>query len=117
VLYRVEELERFAGTVDVLAVDRYPCSHAHGCDYTKIDEAIHELNRLKVRYWAVIQAHGDEWYRVPTPSELHEQFVRWRASRMEGYLVFAWRWPDEEPSLWLANHPELQAQLAVENAR
>lgn len=34
----------------------------------------------------------------------------------EGYLVFAWRFPDDQPSLWLANSPLLQSQLAVENA-
>jgi hypothetical protein len=36
---------------------------------------------------------------------------------MQGYLVFAWRWPRNDPSLWLANHPVLQAQLARENAQ
>ena len=116
VLYRLEELALFAGTVDVLAVDRYPCSLRNGCDYSIIDEGIAELDRLGVRYWGVIQAHGDTWYRVPTPEELHQQFLRWRASRMEGYFVYAWHWPDLQPSLWLANHPELQAQLAIENA-
>jgi hypothetical protein len=35
---------------------------------------------------------------------------------MEGYLVFAWRYPDDDPSLWLANNPALLAQLALENA-
>jgi hypothetical protein len=116
VLYRVDELKRFAGTADVLAVDHYPCSIDHGCDFGKIDESIRELDRLGVRYWAVIQAHGDDWYRVPTPAELHQQFVRWRASRMEGYLVFAWRWPDGDPSSWLQNDRALQWQLAKENA-
>lgn len=115
VIYRVEELKLFAGTVDVLAVDRYPCSIRNGCDFTKVDEAIAEVDRLGVRYWGVIQAHGDDWYRLPTAEELHQQFVRWRSSRMEGYLVFAWQWPEGEPSLWLANHRELQAQLAKEN--
>ncbi len=116
-IYRVKELRLFAGTVDVIAVDRYPCSIRKGCDFSKIDEAIAEVDRLGIRYWGVIQAHGDDWYRVPTPAELHEQFARWRASRAEGYLVFAWRWPDEDPSLWLANHRELQAQLVKENAQ
>jgi len=36
---------------------------------------------------------------------------------MEGYLVFAWHHPEGMHSLWLANHPRLQAQLAEENAR
>jgi hypothetical protein len=116
VIYKVDELKLFAGTVDILAVDRYPCSIRNGCDFSKIDEAIAEVDRLGVRYWGVIQAHGDDWYRPPTPAELHQEFVRWRASRMEGYLVFSWRWPDDQPSLWLANNPQLQAQLAKENA-
>jgi hypothetical protein len=73
----------------------------------------------------VIQAYGDgasalcgssPWYRLPTPGELHQEFVHWSATKMEGYLVFAWHWPDCDSSVWLANHPELQAQLALENA-
>src|SRR5215210_9018554 len=116
-LYEVDELKRFAGTVDVLAFDHHPCSIRHGCDFGKIDEGIAELDRLAVRYWGVIQAHGDGWYRVPTAAELHEQFEHWRASRMEGYLVFAWRWPRDQPSLWLARNRELQEQLKKENAK
>jgi hypothetical protein len=115
VVYRVEQFEAFAGTVDVLAADRYPCSIQNGCDFSKIDAAIAELDRLGVRYWGVVQAHGDDWYRAPTPAELHEEFEHWRASRMEGYLVFSWRWPPAQPELWLANDPDLQAQLALEN--
>jgi hypothetical protein len=63
----------------------------------------------------VIQAFGDDYYRLPTPEELHTQFDRWRNTNIEGYLVFAWRDPDDHPENWLANHPELQAQLAIEN--
>jgi hypothetical protein len=115
-LYRREQFAPFAGTVDLLAVDRYPCTHRYGCDFSRIDEVVAELDRLGVRYWGVIQAHGDEWYRVPTRSELHRSFDHWRASRMEGYLVFSWRWPDDRPSLWLANNRRLQRQLEIENA-
>jgi hypothetical protein len=115
IVYKNEQFALFAGTVDVLALDKYPCSLKNGCDYSKIDDAVAEADRLGVRYWAVIQAHGDDWYKVPSPDELHQQFLHWRASRMEGYIVFAWHWPDNDSSLWLANHPELQAQLDVEN--
>jgi hypothetical protein len=116
VIYQNEQLKRFAGTVDVLALDKYPCSHKFGCDYSKIDRMAAKADRLGVRYWGVIQAHGDEWYRLPTPEELHQEFVHWRATNMEGYLVFSWAWPPDDPTLWLANHPELQQQLALENA-
>ena len=53
--------------------------------------------------------------RLPTASEIHQQFVHWRATAMTGYLVFAWRWPADTPSLWLENQPDLQTQLKAEN--
>jgi hypothetical protein len=113
--YKVEQFKLFAGTVDVLALDRYPCTFKYGCDYGRIDQAVAEADRLGVRYWGVVQAHGDDWYRQPTPAEMDAQFRRWRATRMEGYLVFAWRWPSDEPRRWLANNGALQAQLKEEN--
>jgi hypothetical protein len=117
VTYKIEQFRLFAGTVDILGLDKYPCSITHGCDFSKIDAEAAEADRLGVRYWGVVQAHGDSWYKVPTADELHQEFEHWRATNMEGYLVFAWRFPDDMPQNWLANHPELQAQLAVENAR
>jgi hypothetical protein len=114
--YQVDQFRRFAGTTDVIALDHYPCSIAHGCDYAVIGEQAAEADRLGIRYWGVIQAQGDEWYKVPTVDELHQQFVRWRATHMQGYLVFAWRWPRDRPSLWLQHNGGLQAQLARENA-
>jgi len=115
--YQVDQFARFAHTTDIIALDHYPCSHSHGCDFSVIDEEAAEADRLGIRYWGVIQAHGDDWYRVPTPAELHQEFEHWRATRMEGYLVFAWRWPRDQPSLWLQDNQPLRAQLAVENAR
>lgn len=116
VTYHVDQLAMFAGTVDIIGLDRYPCKISlNGCDYSVIDRQAAETDRLGIRYWGVIQAHGDDYYKLPTPAELHEEFVHWRATNMEGYLVFSWRWPEIDPSLWLANHPELQAQLAEEN--
>jgi hypothetical protein len=116
VTYRVDQLALFAGTVDIIGLDHYPCTIEHGCDYSKIDQAAAAADRLGIRYWGVIQAHGDDWYKVPTPEELHQEFEHWRTTNMEGYLVFAWHYPDDRPSLWLAHHPRLQAQLAIENA-
>ena len=113
---KVEQFKLFAHTVDVLGLDHYPCSIKNGCVYSKIDAQAAVADRLGVRYWGVIQAVGDDWYKVPTPAELHQQFVHWRATNMEGYLVYAWRFPEDDPSRWLANNPALQAQFAVENA-
>ena len=118
VLQRPEQLKLFARTVDVIGLDRYPCKvHLNGCDYSVIHRQAAEANRLRIRYWGVIQAHTDGYYKLPTPAELHQQFVHWRRTKMEGYLVFAWRWPEDEPENWLANRPALRAQLAKENAR
>jgi hypothetical protein len=115
---RPEQLKLFARTVDVIGLDRYPCKvHLNGCDYSIIHRQAREADRLRIRYWGVIQAWGDDYYKLPTPSELHGQFVHWRRTKMRGYLVFAWRYPRDAPETWLANHPELQAQLAKENAR
>ena len=118
VLQRPEQLKLFARTVDVIGLDRYPCKvHLNGCDFSIIRRQSAEANRLRIRYWGVIQAHTDGYYKLPTPAELHQQFVHWRRTKMEGYLVFAWRWPEDEPENWLANRPELLAQLAKENAQ
>jgi hypothetical protein len=115
----------WAGKTDILGLDHYPCSYKNGCDYSKIDAEAAEADRLGIRYWGVIQAYSDgasalcgssPWYRLPTPDELHQEFVHWGATNMEGYLVFAWHYPDCDSSVWLSNHPELQAQLALENA-
>lgn len=116
VTYHVDQLQLFAHTVDVIGLDHYPCSIQHGCDYSKIVAEAAEADRLGIRYWGVIQAYGDEWYKLPTPEELHMQFSFWRSTRMEGYLVFAWRWPPGRPGLWLSNHPQLQTELARDNA-
>jgi hypothetical protein len=115
VTYKIDQFRLFAHTVDVLGLDVYPCSIQDGCDYTKIDAQAEVADKLNVRYWGVIQAFGDDWYKLPTADELHREFVHWRATNMEGYLVFAWRHPDGMRSLWLENHPDLQAQLALEN--
>jgi hypothetical protein len=112
-----DQLKSFAGTVDIIGLDHYPCSIQHGCVYSKIQAQAATADRLHIRYWGVIQAYGDDWYKVPTAEELHQEFVHWRRTRMEGYLVFAWRYPDDQPAQWLANNPSLQAQLAIENRR
>jgi hypothetical protein len=115
VTFHVDQLKLFAGTVDVIGLDHYPCSHEHGCDYSIITDEAAAADRLGIRYWGVVQAHGDEYYAQPSPAELHQEFERWRSTRMEGYLVFGWRWPPDRPALWLTRNRGLQSQLAVEN--
>lgn len=115
VSYKLEQFPLFAGTVDIIGLDHYPCSIKDGCDFTRIDKAAAAADRAGIRYWGVIQAFGDSYYKLPTPDELAQQFAHWRTTRMEGYLVFSWHWPPGHKSLWLANHPELQRQLSIEN--
>jgi hypothetical protein len=116
VTYHVDQLAQFAGKTDVIGLDHYPCSIPNGCRYSLIDQEAAAADRLGIRYWGVIQAHGDDYYRQPTPAQLHQEFRHWRATKMSGYLVFAWRWPRNRPSLWLANHSGLKSQLSRENA-
>jgi hypothetical protein len=104
----------YVGMVDVIGVERYPCSWKNGCVFSKIDDAVSLAEAAAVpHYWAVIQAHQDDWYRLPTADELHEEFRHWRLSRMEGYIVFAWEWAGTT----LETHPELLDALRIENAR
>ncbi len=80
-----------ANTTDILGIIVYPCSYPSGCVYSKIDERIAQAEAAGVdRYWGAPQSFGDEYYRVPTPTEQIEIFERWNASRMEGYLGYAW---------------------------
>jgi hypothetical protein len=115
VIYR--QFADWVGTVDIIGLDFYPCSYSNGCVYSKIDDKVAQAEAAGItRYWGVIQAHGDDWYRQPTPDEEHQIFQHWRATRMQGYLVFSWEWPPDNPDLWLANNPPLQAQLQIENS-
>ena len=102
----------YVGTIDIIGADRYPCSWAKGCVFTDIDETIGLLETAKVpRYWAIVQAFADSYYRWPTAEELHEEFRQWRASSMEGYIVFSWAYGGDT----LANHPDLVNALTTEN--
>jgi hypothetical protein len=105
----------YVGMADVIGVERYPCSLASGCVFSKIDDQIALAEAAGIpRYWALIQAFGTpDYYRLPTAEELHEEFRHWRASRMEGYMVFAWSWKDN----LLEDHPDLLQALWEENAQ
>src|SRR2546430_7951463 len=104
----------YVGTVDIIGVDRYPCSYVNGCVFSKIDDTLALLDQAGVpRYWAFIQAFADSYYRMPTADELHEEFRHWRRSRMEGYVVFSWAYGADT----LENHPDLIDALAWENSQ
>ncbi len=104
----------WVGAVDILGLDIYSCVRGDPvCDFELIDRAVAKAAQVGVRrYYGVIQAFQDDYYRWPTPAELHEQFTRWRRSRMEGYLVFSWNYAGTS----LEGHPELLTQLRRENS-
>jgi hypothetical protein len=125
------QIPRWRGIADHIGINPYTCWHGQDCRLDWIDRIADEADAAGLDYWGVIQAFGEPEGggftmcalsacgepRLPTPEELRRQFDRWRATRMTGYLVFDWRWPDDAPALWLANQPDLQAALASENAR
>ena len=78
----------WAGAVDILGFDIYPCSQTQPkCDFTAIDSAIRSISSAGITdYWAVIQDFQDCFYRLPTPSELGSQFDHWASLRDVGLL-------------------------------
>jgi hypothetical protein len=80
----------FAGVTDIMGLVVYPYG-TNTSQPVNIDKAIAEAETDGVpRYWAVMQAYGDAYYRMPSSIELQDQLARWERSRMEGYLVYNW---------------------------
>lgn len=84
--------QHYAGTTDIMGLDIYPCSYsAESCKFSDIAVAAEEAEKDGVdRYWAILQDFADNWYRVPTATELERQFDRWDGTGMEGYFVYHW---------------------------
>jgi hypothetical protein len=133
----LDQIKLWPGSADYFGLDPYTCYQgSSSCLLSWIDTLAAEADRVSLPYWGVVQGFGNpsgSGYsytsldtagnshsgdaRLPSAQEIHDQFTHWRATKMKGYLVFAWRWPSGTSSLWLQNHPELQVQLAVENAQ
>jgi hypothetical protein len=112
----------WAGTVDVLGFDVYPCARASSaCDFSAIDSAITDIRRAGITsYWAVLEDFQDCFYRLPTPAELRGQFDHWAKSGMGGYLIFSWNYQSSNKSCAgtsLDLYPENLAVLKYENAQ
>jgi hypothetical protein len=104
----------WAGTVDILGLDVYPCTFANGCDFSEIDGAIAAAARYGItRYWAVIQDFQDSYYRLPTPPEVATQFDHWNRSRMSGYVIFSWNFGAVSLDTQPANLAVLKARNAA----
>lgn len=100
--------EKFAGATDIMGLDVYTCRYnSTTCSFSMIDTAIANADADGVpRYWAVIQAFGDDYYRMPTATELGEITRRWSVSRMEGYFAYHWSQQASWMVDWLAGHPD-----------
>jgi hypothetical protein len=112
----------WAGTVDVLGFDVYPCARASStCDFSAIDSAVTDIRRAGITsYWAVLEDFQDCYYRLPTAAELRGQFDHWAKSDMAGYLVFSWNYQSSDKTCAgtsLDLHPENIAVLKSENAQ
>jgi hypothetical protein len=117
VLANYRQLAAFRGSADVFALDTYPCSVRRygGCAYHYITDIAAEADALSIRYFGVIQAFGDPWgFTLPTRKQLRKIFRTWRATKMEGYFVFAWDWPQQYPEYWLKRHKRLIRELAAQ---
>ncbi len=103
--FRSSEFRDFANATDVLGVVSYPCSHEYGCRYWKIraDVRAARAGGWK-RLWAVPQAFGDDYYRVPRPRELRRILSIWDRAGVEGSLAYEW---DKNSPDALNVHPEL----------
>lgn len=103
----------FAGTVDVLATDPYPCHVGRACDWSLIPTYIEALRAAGVhRYMAMLQAFGAGKWRWPTAAELEHMVAQWQKSDWSGQITFAWSYAGGR----LSDHPELLAVLQRLNA-
>jgi hypothetical protein len=105
-LYRDYEFDDYAGATDVLRVGSYPCSHRNGCVYSKIPNKVAAARAAGwTRLWGSPQAFGDDYYRMPTASELRTILDIWEAQDVEGLLAYVWDKSDPDtlsmhPALW-----------------
>ncbi len=99
---------KFNGSVDIMGIDPYPCHRGAACSTTEIPTYIAALRSAGVRrYWGVIQAFQDNYYRFPTAAELAAMVSQWKASGWSGQQTFAWRYAGSA----LSDHPDLLAIL------
>jgi len=113
VLEHPDQYTLYAGAEDIIGADPYPCHWGAPCDMTKIPDAIAALRAAGIaRYWGVLEAFQDSYYRYPTADELTAMIKQWQASAWSGEQTFAWAWAGNN----LSDHPDLLAVLAKLNS-
>jgi hypothetical protein len=103
----LNQIPRWVGVADYVALDPYPCYQRKPCNYPWIDAIIAAANRAGLRYWGVAQAFDDSTWRWPTPAEARHMLAQWGRSRQTGYMTFAWKWAGHN----LSSRPRLLAVL------
>jgi hypothetical protein len=88
----LEQIPKWAGTADKIALDPYPCYRGKPCNFGWIDRVIRAADHASVSYWGVVQAFADSTWRWPTKDEERHMLSQWAASRQSGYMTFSWRW-------------------------
>jgi hypothetical protein len=107
------QFRAFAGSVDVIGTDPYPCRTGQKCDWSQIPDYIAALRAAGVhRYVALLQAFGGGKWRWPTAAELAQMIGQWQKSEWSGQITFAWNYAGGR----LSDHPELLAVLQRLNA-
>jgi hypothetical protein len=103
----LNQMPRWVGAADYVALDPYPCRQGKPCDYRWIDAIIAAANRAGLHYWGVVQAFNDSHWRWPTPAEAKHMLAQWARSRQSGYMTFAWKWAGQ----YLSSRPRLLAEF------
>jgi hypothetical protein len=130
------DYSKWAGAVDILGFDLYPCSFKNGLDFSArpkvrrscdfsgvIDTNLERIERAHITsYWGVLQDFQDCYYELPTAQDLRTQITHWQrlARHMAGYLVFSWSWMGEQCTYGslgvnLSDVPGNVAELGYEN--
>lgn len=111
-------LAALAGSVDVLAIDYYPCQYTAPIDMATVQKCVAACEAAKSRYVIAVQAFtdGTSHYRLPTAAELQTQIDYAKSTKSEGWYVFAWGATGAPTSQQLQNQPSLIAVLQAENA-
>jgi len=99
----LDQIPRWAGAADRIALDPYPCYRDKSCDYAWVRRVIAAADSAHLRYWGVAQAFSDHTWRWPTPAEERRLLALWTRSHASVLMTFAWRWDGHE----LRSRPKL----------
>lgn len=105
---------QYVATVDVPAIDPYPCKANQPCDWTRIPTYADAIKAAgATRWFGVIQGFGSGGWRWPTAAEEHTIVRQWCQSGWSGAATFAWTWNGEN----LSDHPDVLNEIQTLNTQ